>query len=436
MATTVTGITLLQRVFIRGGLGIHLVPADYAIAAGTLTSTLWFANSNQGPNAYLNRIIYRPENATGVDDYVRHGTTVTDAGVLSIDRNWADTTETDEDIFVFEKGIHPSYVVDAMNTALRDLYFSSREPLSLAADAGFQSSATSSYTVGATGTFSKVTTAANVYPGMQRAGRFQCAATNDYIHQAFNVHPGKPFYAGALIRADVGTAKLVLYDVTNGAEIEASDAPEHTGEHWGYLSRTVTAPSGCESIQVRLQGEESSADFYLNGLWVYRPNESMVSLSSDWDTSHKAMALTKAAFRENIATGVDGGFSTQSVEIPRSDYGYEFSRPAANPNTVHLYKGTLELNQPIWIQGRRPHIDIDGPFTLALSETTSADLDLMDAATRVKLFQDERVKSILSTSDTRLFKALGEMEQYASQFAEEGAARKKPVINWTPGRGL
>ena len=130
MPTTSTGEDVLAAVIRRSGVGKVILNAELdAIAAGTITSVLHLA-ANKGTDEFYNWEAYRPGNATGMADYVRKVTTVTSAGVASIDRNVADTTKGTENLYLLKPPLTARGFLDAFLRALRLTYFDNIEPLS------------------------------------------------------------------------------------------------------------------------------------------------------------------------------------------------------------------------------------------------------------------------------------------------------------------
>jgi hypothetical protein len=423
LATTITGLAILKQAVRRGGLGLYLDNADIAVAAGTLTSVKWFRNPYYSTNEFRDRntLIYRPSNATGVADYVRGaGDLAASTGVLNIDANWADTTLGTEDVVLLDHNVHPQWVVDAMNRAMtKRCYFENLEPLSLAADSGFQSTSTGSYTASGT-TFTKVTTADsfNIFTGI---GSGRTATADGYITQTFAVHPNEQLSTGALARADAGTASLVLFDVTNSAAITSANARSHTGENWAYLSRTDTVPATCETVGLRLTVGDTG-DVYWNGAWFYRTRDNFIRLSSTWDTAFKVPALAYMDFGASVSSGVEAAFSRRLTEVNRSLYSFQMEKPGANPYGIQFHQEGM-LNRPLYIQGRRAYGDLT-TFTLGLSETTACDIDLIDAATRLELFSDEAVIGRVPRAAERLAQAKKDLDEASKQFVSEGPAEK------------
>lgn len=447
MAETVTGLEIAEQMVRRGGLGKYLLNAEIgALVAGSFTSVLHLRNGHHSTNHYRNQsaMIWRPENATGVADQVRTAGDLTPStGVLANDANWTDTTLGAEDIILLEHGVHPLSVMDALNRALRDLYFSNEEPLSAKpidttiADAGFQNSGTGSYTVDATGTFTKVSTAdeENVYPGFVSSGRFQAAAAGDYIKQQFAVQERETVHAFTLSRLDSGTnVEMILQDITGSAAVGTT--VEHAEESWMWMKRQETVPSDSKLMDLRLAGEGGSEDFYANAFIFYRTRDTRLILDTKWETKFQ---VPKLAYYD-IGTGytntsdVYNALGARVKPIPESDYSFVSARGAANPYAIQFHNtptnphGTHWFNYPIFIQGRRAHSDVDGPFTLALSETTSADLDLMVWASLVELFANPQILARVPNAAQTLKIATEKVASLAPQFKLATSVQPRHIV--------
>lgn len=86
------------------------------------------------------------------------------------------------------------------------------------------------------------------------------AATNEGAESAsVYVQPSKRFYAWIPVSAQTGTAEVVVYDKTSGAEISLNGDATSVGRGWTAIEVTGTIPSDCYEITVRLQGQESNA---------------------------------------------------------------------------------------------------------------------------------------------------------------------------------
>lgn len=434
--------TLIQRVLRASGLGLYLPNADVgAVAASALTCVKFFRRGSYGDGEFRDKrtMIWRPGAATAADYYRSAALLTPSTGVLAPDAAWADITLGTEDFYLVYYDVHPQLLVDAANRMLRNLYFPNAEPLSAkpsgttVGDSGFQSTVTTAYTesdadAGPATTFSKITTADsdNVWGGSIASGRILNAAANGYIRQRFNVTRGEQVFVWVLVRADVGTASLTLWDVTNNVEI--GTAVTTTEEQWQYMWRTVNVPSTCEVMEIRLQGVGATDDIYWGGKGVYRTQNRRIQLDSTWDTGFKLGLMYGQLHGSGNTNGVVDAHSIDFTEIPRGDDTWvpDMTPPGANPRWIQFHTSRF-FNGPIWIEGRRAHADVDGPFTEVLTQTTSLDLDLAEAATRIELFEDGEVKRKVPDAVALRRAAYTDFKDKAPQFIAEGPAKRKPA---------
>lgn len=445
MSVTNTGEALFQLVLIRGGLGHYIAAADLTLAAGSITAPVFFANGDWGAGQFSNKswIVYRPGAASSAD-YVRYLSTLTPStGLVAVDHNYSDTTATNETFYFLENGVHPSWVVDALNRGLDKHYVENIEPLStkpagsVLADAGHQSTATTQYTesdadAGPAMTISRVSTAnsENVFQGIG-AMRALNAAAGGYFRQRFSVTPGQQVMVHALSRLDSGTnAELVLYDVTNSAAIGTT--VEHSQEAYQWMRRVDTIPTGCKIMEVRWQGEGTTDDVYWGGHSILFPELSRVYLDTKWDAAGKIPALVAAIpGGTSVSSNVYAAHATELVEIPTSDYAFLWERAGANPYAVQFHNNSQRhwFQYPIMIQGRRALSDLT-TFTMALTETTSGETDLLDAIARVELFQDGRIRQRVSDADLRLAKAHDDLRAASRLLATTGPADRRMPLSF------
>ena len=445
MATTNTGLVLISHLINRGGLGLVLENGEIgALAAGSITSVVWLRRDDYANNTFRNLtgLWWRPENATGIADDVRAvGDLTKGTGVLANDASWADTTLGTEDVYLLYHGIHPLWLIEAMNRALRRIYFQNLEPLCIKptgttlADAGFQNSATTHWTEsdadgGAATTFTKISTtnSENVFRGL-RSGRVLNAAAGGYIRKRFPVTPGDQVVVHVLTRLDAGTnSELVLYDLTNSAAIGTT--VEHSQEAWQYIRRIETIPAGCKTLEVRIQGEGASDDVYVNGLWVMPQNSGRIVLDTMWEAKEHSIPSLAYVKLEGISIAGDvyDAHSARLIEIPDSAYSFDPEPPGANPLAVQFHDKSY-LQYPIYIQGRRAHSDVDGPFTRAMTEATSIDLDLFVWMALEELWLDDRVH--VPDKRERLAKAQTFVEKLSPQVAIAGPAETRQAF-WYP----
>src|SRR3972149_712924 len=122
---SITGLQILDRMMAKGGLGIYMPNAEIdSITAALLTSVLHLRNDNWGQNQHqsLASLLYRPSAATAAD-YVRYvGSSSTNIGAVVPDADWADITLGTEDIALLWGGVHPSWLLAALNRGMGKVY--------------------------------------------------------------------------------------------------------------------------------------------------------------------------------------------------------------------------------------------------------------------------------------------------------------------------
>lgn len=440
MADTITGEQILARAIRNGGLGKVLANAEIgSLSASAVVSVLHLRDNSGVRNTayYRNRHthIYWPGNPSGLADYDRlAGLLTLSTGSLAPDTNWSNGTLGSSNMYLLYDDLKPVDVVDALNDAMRTCYFPCEEPLSTkpigtgVADAGFQSSATTNYTLVGSGTFTKASTAnsENIYPGMISSGFIDAGAAGDYIFQRFDVTPGETVNVFVLSRLATGTnAQLILWDVTNSAQI--GDTIEHAQEQWQWMRHVSAAiPSTCKTLEVRLAGEGASDDVYANAFIVYRTRNRRMILDTTWNTEFKMPSLYTVDFMGSGSSGennVYDGFSTHLTPIPNIAYQFAMNRPGANPYAIQFNTDEY-FDRPIYIQGRRAYGDLT-TFTLALSETTACDLDLIEAALRVEIFNG--VGRGLPDAAEKLAAAKKDFADANRQFKIDGPAPAKEL---------
>lgn len=433
MAEQVTGLTIAEHAVERGGLGLFIKNADIgSIAAGNVVSVKYLRDGNYANNTFRSSGVHlwRPSNATGVaDDWRSAGDLTFSTGTLANDANWADTTLGTEDIILLFHHNHYDWLIAAMNRALRRAYFQSEEPFSWALDAGFQGSGTSDWTASSS-TLTKISTAnsLNVFAPYIRSGRSANSGANGYLTQEFATARGAEWFTGVLARVDVGTFELVWRDVTNSADL--GTAITTTEETWVYVERresVTSGASGTETVGFRLQGDGASDDIYFNAAWFYPTAAHTYRIPTTWDSQFKTPALVYLTFSKQLAEGVYDAHSMQKHPVPPDAYKFLRTRPGANPYAIQWIDNSY-LRYPIVIEGRRAHSDVDGPFTRVLTETTSADLDLMVWLTLEEFFLDARVRH--PEKQSMLALAQDRVKGLSPQFPFESPARVTTPSGW------
>ena len=90
---------------------------------------------------------------------------------------------------------------------------------------------------------------------------------------------GDVWRLSALCAANVGTAILTPYDVTNSANITLSgDGGSYAGSAWKHLDNTFTIPATCEQIRIHVGGTGATDDIYWTNIIAYQQDETQFVL--------------------------------------------------------------------------------------------------------------------------------------------------------------
>lgn len=162
---------------------------------------------------------------------------------------------------VYRQGVDPDDVDRARDNALTDIcsqwYI---HPLSEITNAGYVDTLTSSNWE----LINSATIAKQVMTFPQEFARDSLLVTNSATNGAAESasiypRPTAAFYLWVPVSARVGTAEVIVRDVTNGANITLSGTSTVTGRGWTAIEVTGNIPDGCFEITIRLTGQASSA---------------------------------------------------------------------------------------------------------------------------------------------------------------------------------
>ena len=179
----------------------------------------------------------------------------------------------------------------------------------------------------------------------------------------------------------MGTANLVLWDVTNAAQIGSTITSGQ--EQWQRLWMTETIPATCEQVAVRLQGAESNADLYWNHVVLYRTRDMRLLAPSWLDEPWKFLKLREAVYARSLATGRHDAMSRYFRDwFQPQSFSLDPLHTETNPYAIQLLR-RLPNQSEMWINGKRPFSDLDALGTEAA--TTTAPLHLVYAFAKIEL---------------------------------------------------
>ena len=267
---------------------------------------------------------------------------------------------------IFGRGVSLWDVRLAVNQALSELKDDSTIPFSKITDGDMRNPGTSDWTTSGSPTVSKVTNS-NATHGPQSL-RVLATVANDYVQSNTIIADpawGKQRTVLARVRADVGTATLRAYDVTNSAEIE-SETVDVRG--WRYVAFPFTLPATCEAYAYQLESDTSTSDVYWSSVNEIASGAVEVDLPSYVERPGEVIAVLE-------------DWSDNRSDQPRwvEATGHVVGDPA-NPNQQFKFHFNGSVHRPLLIHVSRPY-----PMLTADAQTTYADRELVVAAGAMNL---------------------------------------------------
>ena len=315
------------------------------------------ANSNLTVDNTIQLWIHLPDHATADDRERPAGALTVATGVLAnAGRVYSGTSASPEQVEL-QEFLSPTQVFDICVETLKQLPQTVQLPLGTFTDSDMETAGVSNWTASST-SLSKVTTAANVYSGTQSLFVDNSGAGGYAESPGVYVTPLKTVYVGAILRADVGTASLVLYDSTNSAEFTGT-APTYDGERFAHIWRQEVVPTGCETMTVRVVGTESNADIYVDSIiGPYVINSDFNVDAPSWmDETWRLKKIRSASYRQGLGRQVEDAHSRTFTDwMLGRDVKFNVIPNAAHPYKLGLRR--LYDTRDLWYEAQRRAYDL------------------------------------------------------------------------------
>lgn len=280
-------------------------------------------------------------------------------------------TVTSVTVYLFHPDVPTADLLALMQHALTYDFFEATVPLTEGADGDFQASTVTDFTdSGATS--SKVATAADTFPGLDRSLRVANAGAGDYTATASQrISRGKQLYRWAIVRADVGTARMRVVDTSGNLLGEVAT----TEEDWTFVYARFTPGSTIEEIVTRFGGDEASAVSIWATSGFIRPGNRNVVLPAGVSRRNRLKAISIAQF--DMAGSEAGAYVAASRELFRlregEHYRYSDNHLAANARYIELEADLSDY--PVWLTYLRPYGEVNTISWTAGTGDTDCDLD-------------------------------------------------------------
>lgn len=192
------------------------------------------------------------------------------AGTLTVGEAWS-TGGANSTTYELLVGLNPDEWNDVIDDALVRLRYRYRSPLTICVDGDMETSGDANWT-DTNATDTKVTTG-DFVNGTQ-ALEVTNTAANGYVQSdSIPCNPGDSFFVWANYRT-TGTARLRLWDVTNGASLATDTGVDEGRNNEGGMifvsGATTSGSAGTRNVAVRLIGEGASDVVYWDDVIVMR----------------------------------------------------------------------------------------------------------------------------------------------------------------------
>lgn len=414
-------------------MGIVVANADItALDATSFTAPNMLQNDRWGSNHFssINAGIFRGTAASSADFWRPAADLNKTTGALSHGgANWSDTTDGDEIFEIWYRGIRPDKeVLDAANRTLEFIPFDSMEALSHLSefDGSMTASTDTNWTnVGSPGTSAKATTARRVPWGMRAYQLINASANEGTQSTTIPAEEGSLVSAWALSSVNVGTASLVLYDVTNAAAFSSAPTVTHDEEEPMLMRQPwIATPEDCKEIALQLLGTTSTSDIFWNMVWLFKQDDLKINLPSYISEGFKVTAIYSAMPRGANTSNI---YQSKDLRLDKlaegQDYNFIFGQPDANPHAV-IFRDYTYFTYPLFLQVRRPYADLV-TFS-ADTDTTTCPIHLFMPRFKIELLDTILLPKAPGNQKLLGLRAKAEAEWRAANFVRPAS---KPARN-------
>lgn len=348
-----------------GGSATTLVAATYPFLSSRTDGS---NRMYEGAELYIEEAGYAgTPNPNDIASYVRS------TGTFTVGNSYATESPASADDFsIFLRGVRRQQIKDAINLVLRNAHFLTWAPLSFVVDGDMDTAGTSDWTA-TNATHTKVTNT-NLRHGPQASRVLATAANGQIASTAILVDPtyARDWYVTALVRAQVGTARLIAYDNTNAANITTQD---WTNQGWGRIGFQFQLPATCESLLIVLRSVANSDDCYWDDVCAYPLGVSEFPLPS-WVIRRDQVL--------DVRDGMDTSPADRADEMRTRHIPYVIQDDFSNPNSQHklVFPDYTTGTGPLWLRAHRQY-----PALSADADTTFMDREHLVLAAEVALLE-------------------------------------------------
>jgi len=307
--------------------------------------------------------------ATPVENIRKITTDTPSTGILVPESAFSKATAVGWVYEIHEK-LHPTRLKQAITDILAELRYQEILPLTLVTDGDLVGTTVGDYWTGSNATVAYNTS--YVLFGTQSLSVAATAANGYAYPKTVNVTvtPGETLLVWAPVYGSAKQAELVLYDVTNSAEIESA---RHDEQGWGLLLFTATVPADCYQVRPHLRTKTNAGTTYWDHVGILKTNQKVYD-SPSWLTKDQDF-IQLVSFPCGSALTSDNADNAYNLWHYGARAGNVIATIPAQRGVVPL---RLELqfapSAPLFVVGRRryPSLTADTDVTTADATTVKA----------------------------------------------------------------
>jgi hypothetical protein len=314
--------------------------------------------------------------ATPVENIRKIATDTPSTGILVPESAFSKATAAGWVYEIHEK-LHPTRLKQAINDCLAELRYQDILPLTLVADGDMVGTTVATYWDNSNATPAYDT--AKVLFGTQSLS-VAATAANGYAFPKTSilVTPGETLLVWAPVYGSAKQAELVLYDVTNSAEIETA---RHDEQGWGLLLFKATVPADCYQVRPHLRTKTNAGTTYWDHVGILKTDQKVYDAPT-WLTKDQD-------FIKVVSFPVGNALTSDNADNAYNLWQYG-TRAGNVVDTIPAQRGVVPLrielqqrpSEPLFGVGRRRY-----PSLSADTDVTTADPTTVKAGTLALVYR-------------------------------------------------
>jgi hypothetical protein len=286
--------------------------------------------------------------------------------------------------FLYPKGLHPDYVIERLNTVLRNTDSPHLWYPSLITDSDMSSNDVTNWDIVAAGTRVFTTTAGDILYG-ERALTITAPATDDGVEtEDFDVTENEQMIVLVHVRVTAGSGKVILRRVTaTAADLKTVTILNERVYTDVFFRETV--PDGMIQAAIRVLGAEATSTIILSPHVVVQSDRRRAYAVPSWWTRENQLKEIVEYVPHYSSDVADSYISLSSQQYAMMNYDFLRSDRDANPLRVEFANCG---SYPIGFLVQRPFAELPGD-----SSTTVCDKDYAAFKTVSNILRDRQDNS-------------------------------------------